>query len=144
MSLYVNYRTFAKSRTVIPLRKVMIMSRTHEIRVKVTEEEYENIKLNADILDMPIATYIRMVAQNPTIIHFNYDAIERHTEQVGKIVNSVNQLIFTIEVNNDYQPKEIDGIMDSVNEIMKTENELLRTVRKQWEDTVKGRAILND
>ena len=113
------------------------MGRQHDIRVRVTEEEYKNIKLNADILDMPIATYIRMVAQNPNIIMFNYSAIEKHTEQVGKIVNSVNRLIFTIELNNDYQPKEIEGIRDYIEEIWETERKLLRTVQRQWEKASK-------
>ena len=114
------------------------MSRQHEIRIKVNESEYENIKLNADILEMQIAPYIRRVAQNPNIINCNYSAIERHTQQVGQIVNSVNQLIFTIEVNNDYQPKEIEGIVEYIKEIWETENKLLATVRKQWERSVKN------
>lgn len=113
------------------------MARQHEIRVKVNADEYENIKLNADILGMQVAPYIRRVAQNPNIINFNYSAIERHTQQVGKIVNSVNQLIFTIEVNNDYQPKEIEGIVEYIKDIWKTENQLLREVRKQWEKAFK-------
>ena len=108
------------------------MSRQHEIRVKVTEEEYRNIKANADFLKMSIATYIRMVAQNPNIIHFDCSAIREHTKQVGQIVNSVNRLIFTIELNNDYQPKEIESIRDYVKWIFETENKLLDTVRKQW------------
>jgi hypothetical protein len=121
------------------------MGRQHEIRIKVSKAEYENIKLNADILDMPIATYIRQVAQNPNIIHFDYSAIERHTRQVGKIVNSINQLIFTIEMNNDFQPKEIDYIVECAEQIMKTERQLLRTVRKQWEKAMKqGRSLKND
>jgi hypothetical protein len=33
--------------------------------------------------------------------------------------------------------KEIEGIRDYVQEIMKTENKLLREVRKQWERSVK-------
>lgn len=114
------------------------MSRQKEIRIKVNKSEYENIKLNADMLNYrKVAPYIRQVAQNPTIINFNYSVIQKHTEQVGKIVNSVNQLIFTIETNNEYQPKEIDGICDYVKEIMETENELLREVRKQWEQAFK-------
>lgn len=113
------------------------MSRQHEIRIKVTEDEHKIIKANAKKLELPIATYIRMVAQNPNIINFNYSAMQEHTKQVGQIVNSVNQLIFTIEVNDDYQPKEIDGIMDYVKEIFETEKKLLRTVGKQWEEAVK-------
>ena len=107
------------------------------ISVRVTDAEYKNIKANADILGMQVAPYIRMVAQNPTIIYFDYSAVERHTRQIGQIVNSVNKLIFTIDLNNDYQPKEIESIRDYIKEIWKTENKLLRTVRKQWEDSVK-------
>lgn len=109
------------------------MSRHHEIRIKVNKDEYRNIKLNADILGMKVAPYIRKVAQTPTIINYDYAAIREHTRQVAKIINSINLLIFTIEANNDYQPKEIDGIVEYVQEIMETENKLLATVRKQWE-----------
>ena len=114
-----------------------VMSRQHEIRVRVTEEEYKNIKLNADILDMPIATYIRMVAQNPHITIFDYSAIRNHTKQIGQVTNSINRLIFTIHLNNDYLPKEIWGIRDYIEEIWETENKPLRTVRKQWEKASK-------
>lgn len=113
------------------------MSRQHEIRIKVTENEYRNIKANADLLKMPMAPYIRKVAQNPNIINFDYAAIREHTKQVGQVVNSVNRLIFTIEVNNDFQPKQIDAIRDYVQYILDTENKMLDTVRKQWEWTVK-------
>ena len=110
-----------------------------EIRFTVTDDEHKAIKKNAEMLGYRNVTdYVRKVAQNPNIINFDYSAIEEHTKQVGQIVNSVNQLVFTIEVNNDYQPKEIEGIRDYVREIMKTENKLLREVRKQWERSVKG------
>lgn len=108
------------------------MSRQHEIRIKVNKEEYDNIRLNADILGMQVAPYIRRVAQSPTIINFNYSAVSRHTRQIGQIVNSINRLIFTIHLNNDYLPKEIDGIVDYIKQIWETENELLEEVRNQW------------
>lgn len=103
----------------------------------INETEDKNIKENAQKLNMQVAPYIRMVAQNPTIINFDYSVIEKHTKQIGQIVNSVNQLIFTIEMNNEYQPKEIDGIAEYIKDIWKTERQLLRTVRKQWEKTIK-------
>jgi hypothetical protein len=113
------------------------MRREHDIRVRVTENEYENIKLNADILDMKVIPYIRKVAQNPNIINFNYSAIERHTRQIGKIDQSINLLIYTIHLNNDYLPKEIEGILDYMKQIWETENELLDEVRKQWKKAEK-------
>ena len=112
-------------------------TRENLIQVRVTKAEREIIENNAKKLNMQIAPYIRMVAQNPNIINFDYSVIEEHTKQVGQVVNSVNQLIFTIEVNNDFQPKEICGIRDYVDEIWDTENKLLRTVRRQCEKAYK-------
>ena len=106
--------------------------RTKEIRIRVNPTEEKNIKQNAERLNMQVAPYIRMVAQNPTIIQNDYSAIREHTKQLGQIVNSVNRLIFTIELNNEYQPKQIEGIRDYVAWIWDTEKKLLDTVRKQW------------
>lgn len=33
------------------------MKRSHKIRVRVTDDEYDNIKLNADILGMQVAPW---------------------------------------------------------------------------------------
>ena len=118
------------------------MSRQHEIRIKVSKEEYDNIKLNAEILNMQIAPYIRMVAQNPNIIRFNYKAVEDHTRMLGRIVKSINLLVYTIYLNNDYQPKEIEGIYDYIKHIWETENKMLGEVRNQWETAYKqGRSV---
>lgn len=119
-----------------------MMSRQHEIRIKVSKEEYDNIKLNAEILNMQIAPYIRMVAQNPNIIRFNYKAVEDHTRMLGRIVKSINLLVYTIYLNNDYQPKEIEGIYDYIKHIWETENKMLGEVRNQWETAYKqGRSV---
>jgi hypothetical protein len=114
-----------------------MLSRQHEIRIKVSEEEFNIISQNADILDMNVASYIRQVAQNPKITIFDYASIRHHTQRIGEIVNTINQLIFTIELNNDYQPKEIEGIAEYIKEIWETENKLLREVRNQWEKAYK-------
>lgn len=108
------------------------MSNNKEIRFSVTEEEREIISRNAKIFGMKNTPYAKKAALNPTIIYFDYSAIERHTRMLGQIVNSINRLIFTIDLNNDYLPKEIDGIVDYIEKIWKTENELLREVRNQW------------
>ena len=113
-----------------------------EIRVKVTDEEHKIVEQNAKNLDMKFSVYVRQVTQNPNIIHFDYSAIERHTRQVGKIEESINMLVYTIHLNNDYLPKEIEGIADYIRDIWKTERQLLRTVRKQWEKAMKqGRSV---
>ena len=108
------------------------MRREHDIRVRVTEDEYENIKLSAEMVDMQVAPYIRKVAQNPTIVRFDYSAIRAHTKLLGNIQSSINMLIYTIHLNNDYLPKEIEGIAEYIKEVWETENKLLEEVRKQW------------
>ena len=108
------------------------MSREKEIRIKVSKEEHDNISLNAEILGMQVAPYVRRVALNPHITLFDYSAIRNHTRILGQVVNSINRLIFTIDLNNDYLPKEIDGIVNYIEQIWKTENELLEEVRNQW------------
>ena len=108
------------------------MRREHDIRVRVTEDEYENIKLSAEMVDMKVIPYIRKVAQNPTIVRFDYSAIRAHTKLLGNIQSSINLLIYTIHLNNDYLPKEIEGIAEYIKEIWETENKLLEEVRKQW------------
>lgn len=113
------------------IKKVGVyMARQHEIRIKVTREEYENIKLNAKILDMKVAPYIRQVAQNPHITIFDYASIRAHTKQIGRMVDSINLLVFTIEAQNNYQPKEIDGIYEYIKQIWESENKLLELWRK--------------
>ena len=102
------------------------------IHLRLSEKEEEIIKENAARLNMEVRPYIRMVAQNPTIIQNNYAAIQEHTRQIGRITNSINRLIYTIDLNNDYLPKEIDGIADYVEKIWETENKLLVEVRNQW------------
>jgi hypothetical protein len=108
------------------------MRRDHDIRVRVTEEEYENIKLSAEMVDMQVAPYIRKVAQNPTIVRFDYSAIRAHTKQLGNIQRSINMLIYTFYINNDYLPKEIEAIVSYMKQVWETENKLLEEVRKQW------------
>lgn len=67
----------------------------------------------------------------------NEKRIRAHTKQLGNIQRSINLLIYTIYLNNDYLPKEIEGILDYIKQIWKTENELLDEVRKQWKKAYK-------
>lgn len=105
--------------------------REKEIRLKVTEEEYETIFHKANKLNMQVAPYIRMVAQQPTIIYHDYRIISSHTREIAEVRNAINRLVFTIDASNNYLPKDIESIVDMMNQILKSENELIRTVRRQ-------------
>ena len=50
--------------------------------------------------------------------------------QIAVIRNSINRLIFTIDATNNYLPREIESIVKMLNEIFRSENEPLKTVRE--------------
>lgn len=114
------------------MKSVMKMrKREREIRIRVTEKEYQNIKTNAEKTKMQVAPYIRMVAQNPTIIQYDYSIIENHTKEISRVRNEINKLIFTIEATNNYLPKQIDSIVEYMEEIFEIQNKLLRELRNE-------------
>lgn len=105
--------------------------RRKEIRFHVTETEYEMILQQAKKLGMQQNAYICYTAKNPTIIYCDYTPILQHTQEIGEIRNCINRFIFTIEATNNYLPREIETILNLMQEILKTENKLLETMRKQ-------------
>jgi len=107
--------------------------RTKEIRMMVSEEEYDRILKNAKELEMQVAPYIRAVAQSPTIVRYDYRVISEHTKAIGEIRTCINRLIFTIEATNNYSPKEINTIVDLMQEVFKSENHLLKQTRTAHE-----------
>ena len=106
-------------------------NRTKEIRIMVSEEEYERIFRNAKKLDIQTAPYIRAVAQSPTIVYCDYRIISEHTKKIGKIRTCINRLIFTIDSTNNYLPKEIYTIVALIQVISKSENRLLKQAYKK-------------
>ena len=107
--------------------------REKEIRIMVSNEEYEQIHSKATGLGMQVSPYIRRIAQNPTIIKYNYDVITVHTKEIAELRNSINQLIFTIEATNNYLPREIISIVNLMQEIFRSENRLLKQTRQNHE-----------
>lgn len=101
------------------------------IRIRVTEGEHDSILSQAKACDMQVSPYVRMVAQRPIVYKFNYDVIAEHTREVARIRESINRLIFTIDASNNYLPRDIDSVVMYMNEIFKSENQLLATLRNE-------------
>ena len=96
----------------------------------LSAKEFERIKLKADQAHMQIAPYIRSCALDSKIIVKDYHVIMHHTREIAVIRNSINRLIFTIDATNNYLPREIESIVKMLNEIFRSENEPLKTVRE--------------
>ena len=103
--------------------------RSKEVRIMFSQEEHDFIKIRADKLHMSVAAYIRGMAKDGKIIEKNYRAVERHTRAIAEIHNSINRLVFTIDATNNYLPREIETVVNLMNEIFASENELLKTIR---------------
>ena len=105
--------------------------RTREIRMKVSEEEYEIISANAEKLGMQVAPYVRQAAINPTFIQRNYKAVSEHTKTLAEIRTAINRVAFTIDATNNYLPKDIETIVNLMTEALETENQLLKLIREK-------------
>lgn len=116
--------------------------RSKEIRFSVTEAEYETILMYAKMLGMQPNIYIRHAAKNPVIHRYNYDAISKHTQELSDIRKTLNRLVYTIEATNNFVPREIGTVVNMMNYVMETENELLKTTREQREELRKKKIIL--
>lgn len=101
------------------------------IPIRVSSEEKEIIEGNAKKLKMTTGNYVRHVAMNPTIIQENYNVIFEHTKEITGVRNAINRMIFSIEASNNYLPREIETIVFYMNEIFKSENKLLRELRRE-------------
>lgn len=109
--------------------------REKKIHLSVSEEEYQCICDHARELNMQVNNYIRRVATNPIIRPYNYSIISAHTNEISQIRNSINRLVFTIDAQNNYLPRDIASIVGMMEEIFAGERKLLKTVREQWEKT---------
>ena len=134
------YLPFSESNAA-PLISQDETKRTKEIRIRVTEQEYNAICEQAKIQKMQIGPYIRTVAKNPIILKFDYSIISEHTKELAEIRTSINRLIYTIDAANYYLPKEIASIVSLMEAAFESENQLLATMRKIRE---KGNRLLKE
>ena len=107
-------------------------ARNKEVRVMVSQAEYDIIQKNARKVNMQVAPYIRHVACDPTILQYDCSAILAHTNEMGKVRTSINRLVYTIDATNNYLPREIFRIVDLMEKLFASENKLLREFRKTW------------
>ena len=101
------------------------------IRFRVSEEEHQTIRQNAAQENLSVAEYGRKVAMNPTIICQDYSDIAAHTRHLTKIRQMLNRIIFTIDALGNYQKKDIDTFVRLMEEVARSQEELLEKVRSK-------------
>lgn len=105
--------------------------RDRMIRWRVSHDEHETIRARAREENMSMAAYIRKAAMYPTIVHQDYSDIEAHTKYLAEIRQMLNRIVFTIDVQKNYHQKDIDAVVNLMQEAYKSEVELLQKIRKK-------------
>ena len=101
------------------------------IHLRMTDDEYETIKAKAKEAHMHVTPYLRRVAINPSITVFDYSIIERNPREIASVRATLNRYVFTIELTNNYLPKEAESMVHLMERIFEVQNTLLEKLRNQ-------------
>ena len=104
-----------------------------DLHIRLSEEEYQIIKENAEAAEKTISAYVRNISCNMCILQSDYSCVEEHTHQLSVIKNAIIQLTFTIIKSGKYVPADLEYIHDKLKEVFKTEKEFLETYSKSKE-----------
>lgn len=111
--------------------------RENEIRMRVSEEEYNLIKRNAAACDKTTVAYLRELGLNMCIVPMDLNIITEHTAVITSYRNAVNQLIFTIKKTGNYTPLDLEYILDKTRDILNSEKKLLELYNSHVEQVEK-------
>ena len=103
------------------------------IRWRVSDDEHETIRARAREENMSVAACVREAALkcNVQCQRQEYENVKEHTKQLAKIRKEINRIVFTIDVQKNYHQKDIDAVVNLMQEAYKSEVELLQKMRKK-------------
>ncbi len=99
-----------------------------QLKIRISEDELEQIQNNARACDKTVSAYIRETALNMCVLRPDYKVITDHTAQISAYRNAINQMIYTIKKTEDYVPVDIEYILEKTNLMFKSENEFLNLI----------------
>lgn len=108
-----------------------------QIKLVVNKKEHEQIQNNARASGKTVSAYIRELALNMCLIELDTSHITKHTTEISSYRNAINQLIFTIKKTGNYTPADLEYIVDTTNEILKSEKEFLNIYKNSIESEKK-------
>ena len=111
--------------------------KTSRLAIRLPEEEMEQIQLNARAMDKTVSAYVREISKNFYILKYDYESILQHSHEITNLRNVINQLVYTIKKTGEYVPADLEFILDKMNEISKSENELLVFLRREKDKKTK-------
>ncbi len=103
--------------------------RNKEIRLMLSEEEYQIAQENAKKLGMKVAPYIRKSALNPTIVEYNYAIVKYHTEYLKKVRNRFFEVAKSIFFSEDYKDADVEHAWEIMQQALKSEKVFLSGIK---------------
>lgn len=88
-----------------------------QINIKVSDEEYDLINANAALLDKTITAYVKELALNQNIINYDFETLQKHTEEISNIKQALNQIVITMIQNGDIYSGDMNTILSVIQEL---------------------------
>lgn len=107
------------------------------LEIRLSEDDLEEIRMNAKACGKTVSAYIRETALNMCVLEADYKAITDHTAELSAYRNAVNQLIFTIRKTGSYTPVDLEYILEKTNLMFKSENQFINLISKSIADNKK-------
>lgn len=108
-----------------------------QINIKVSDEEYDLINANAALLDKTITAYVKELALNQNIINYDFETLQKHTEEISNIKQVLNQIVITMIQNGDIYSGDLNTILSVIQELTDSEKEIKSQLRKERESNRK-------
>ena len=103
----------------------MTTNKDTQLLIRLSEDELEQIRKNAEACGKSVSAYVRETAVNMCILNIDNKCITEHTDEISSFRNAINQLIFTIKKTGNYTPLDLEYILEKTKEMMKSEKEFL-------------------
>lgn len=114
------------------------------VYLRVNEEEHEQIRLNAEASNRTMNAYIKEMALNKAILDFNYEQVDKHTQEIIELKNDLNKVLHTIMVTEEAYNGDIQTILQLMKELVDSEKKFLQAMQRDREQKRKEiKKVLN-
>lgn len=110
--------------------------RDKEIKMRLSEEEYNQIVKNAKACDKTTVAYLRELGLNMCIVPMDLSIVTEHTSVITSYRNAINQLLFTIKKTGNYTPADLEYILEKTRDLLKAENKFLELYELHLEQQI--------
>ncbi len=105
--------------------------RNKEIRIMLSEEEYQIAQEKAKEAGLKVAPYIRKSALRPEFVEYKYWRIKHHTHYLKKMKNNFFEFAKRIFMSMDYRDEDVESAWEIMQFILKSEQDFFDDLKKR-------------